>query len=122
MKEVPPVADDRTSRTRRWTSAGATFAPNPEYRAGRAFGSTDHLAADAVVAYVDGVLRGTARGRAEEHLSLCPGCAAEVSAQTDARSLLRGCGEVHAPSSLIGQLSQIPTREIDVRDVRRRSR
>lgn len=98
------------------------FAPNPEFRAGRAFASTDHLAADAVVAYVDGVLPGAARGRVDEHLRLCPGCAAEVTAQSDARSLLRGCGEVHAPSTLIGQLSQIPTREFDVRDVRRRSR
>ena len=42
------MAEDRTSRVRRWAPAGATFAPNPEYRTGRAFASTDHLAADAV--------------------------------------------------------------------------
>ncbi|WP_344783707.1 zf-HC2 domain-containing protein [Gordonia caeni] len=116
------MADDRTSRMRRWAPAGATFAPNPDYRTGRAFASTDHLAADAVVAYVDGVLRGAARGRAEQHLQLCPQCAADVAAQADARSLLRGCHDVSAPSSLIGELSQIPTREFDVRGLHRRSR
>lgn len=116
------MADDRTSRIRRWAPAGATFAPNPDYRAGRAFASTDHLAADAVVAYVDGVLGGVARRRAEEHLRLCNQCCAEVAAQADARSLLRGCHEVSAPSSLIGELSAIPTREFDLRDLHRRGR
>ncbi len=87
-----------------------------------AFASTEHLAADAVVAYVNGCLSVGACARAEHHLRLCDRCAAEVAAQFDARSLLRGCGDVCAPPSLIGELSQIPTREFDVRDVRRRSR
>lgn len=116
------MSDDATPRSRRWAPVGATFAPNPDYQAGRAFGSTDHLAADAVVAYVDGVLGGPARGRADRHLALCAGCAAEVATQAGARSLLRGSRDVSAPSSLIGQLSKIPTREIDLRDLDRRSR
>lgn len=87
-----------------------------------AFASTDHLAADAVVAYVDGVLPGGAYARAEAHLRECGRCATEVAAQFDARTLLRGCGDVCAPPSLIGELTQIPTREFDVRDVQRRSR
>ena len=45
-----------------------------------------------------------------------------IAAQADARSLLRGCRDVSAPSSLIGELSQIPTREFDVRGLHRRSR
>ncbi|MFT3663079.1 MAG: zf-HC2 domain-containing protein [Gordonia sp. (in: high G+C Gram-positive bacteria)] len=113
---------DRPSRSWRWAPAGAMFTTNPEFRAGRAFASTDHLAADAVVAYVDGVLGGTARGRVVAHLELCPQCAAEVAAQASARSLLRSCDDVCAPSSLIGELGKIPTREYDVRDLNRRSR
>ncbi|WP_234353913.1 hypothetical protein [Gordonia iterans] len=118
---------DRSSRPRRWSPAGATFAPNPEFPVGRspadsAFASTDHLAADAVVAYVDGVLHGNARGRAEHHLALCRQCAAEVAAQASARSLLRSCDDVCAPSGLIGELGKIPTREYDLRDLNRRSR
>ncbi|UQE76285.1 zf-HC2 domain-containing protein [Gordonia sp. PP30] len=116
------MGDERSSRPGRWAPVGATFAPNPEYRAGRAFGSTDHLAADAVVAYVDGVLSASAQGRAERHLALCTQCAAEVAAQAGARSVLRASRDVSAPMDLIGQLSKIPTREIDVRDLDRRSR
>lgn len=87
-----------------------------------AFASTEHLAADAVVAYVDGVLPAGACARAEHHLRHCDRCAAEVAAQFNARSLLRGCGDVSAPPSLIGELGRIPTREFEVPDVNRRSR
>lgn len=98
------------------------FVANPDHAAGRDFASTDHLAADAVVAYADGLLRGSALTRADRHLQKCPACSAEVAAQAGARTLLRSCDDVSAPSSLIGQLSQIPTREFDVRGIDRRSR
>lgn len=116
------MADQASSRSRRWLPVGSTFAPNPEYRSGRAFGSTDHLAADAVVAYVDGVLREPAAVRVDEHLQLCAVCAAEVAAQASARARLRSSCAMSAPPDLVGELSQIPTREFDVRDLDRRSR
>lgn len=47
----------------------------------RRFGSTEHLASEAVAAYVDGELRMNAYLRAAEHLAVCPECAAEVEAQ-----------------------------------------
>ncbi len=98
------------------------FAPNPDYRTGRAFGSTDHLAADAVVAYVDGVLGESAAVRVDEHLRLCAACAAGVAAQASARARLRTSCPMSAPPDLVGELSQIPIREIDVPDHDRRSR
>lgn len=109
-------------KPRRWAPAGSSFAPNPDYLAGRRFASTDHLAADAVVAYVDGKLSANASRRADGHLQLCSACSAEVAAQASARSLLRSCDDVSAPSDLIGKLGKIPTREYDLRDLNRRSR
>ncbi|MFZ2511216.1 MAG: zf-HC2 domain-containing protein [Gordonia sp. (in: high G+C Gram-positive bacteria)] len=116
------MAEQASSRSERWAPAGSTFAPNPEFGSGRAFSSTDHLAADAVVAYVDGVLRESAAGRVDEHVRLCAACAAEIAAQASARSRLRTSCEMSAPPNLVGELSQIPTREIDMRDLNRRSR
>ncbi|QBJ97791.1 RNA polymerase subunit sigma-70 [Rhodococcus sp. ABRD24] len=74
----------------------------------RQFGSTEHLASEAMAAYVDGELRMNAYLRASQHLALCPECAAEVDAQQQARIALRHAGEVSMPSSLLGLLSQIP--------------
>ncbi|MFT4086589.1 MAG: anti-sigma factor [Gordonia sp. (in: high G+C Gram-positive bacteria)] len=116
------MGEPRGSRTRRWTApAGPSIAANPDYRP-RGFASTDHLAADAVVAYVDGVLSPQAGARADAHLRVCDHCAAEVANQAKARSLLRSSMQIAVPPSLLGQLSQIPTREIDLRDVNRRGR
>jgi hypothetical protein len=81
------------------------------------FAPTDHLAPEAVAAYVDGELRFTAHMRAARHLAMCADCAAEVEAQGAARSALRTCAEVAVPQDLLGSLTQIPTREIDLRDV-----
>ncbi|GAA2069075.1 zf-HC2 domain-containing protein [Williamsia deligens] len=80
------------------------------------FAPTDHLAAEAVAAYVDGELRFAAHMRAARHIALCPDCSAEVDAQAAARAALRTSGAIATPSGLLGQLSQIPTREIDMRD------
>ncbi|MGF7121079.1 RNA polymerase subunit sigma-70 [Rhodococcus sp. AG1013] len=74
----------------------------------RQFGSTEHLASEAIASYVDGELRMNAYLRASQHLALCPDCAAEVDAQQQARIALRHAGEVAMPSSLLGLLSQIP--------------
>lgn len=77
----------------------------------RQFGSTEHLASEAIAAYVDGELRMNAYLRAAEHLSVCADCAAEVDAQQQARRALRRSGEIAMPSSLLGTLSQIPLGE-----------
>ncbi|MEE2033691.1 anti-sigma factor family protein [Rhodococcus chondri] len=76
----------------------------------RRFGSTEHLASEAVAAYVDGELRMTPYLRAAEHLSICPECAAEVEAQQQARHALRAAAQraPQMPSSLLGALNSIP--------------
>lgn len=73
------------------------------------FSSTEHLAYEAVVAYVDGELRMNAHLRAGTHIAKCPTCAAEVDAQRQVRTALRESGEISVPHRLLGQLSQIPT-------------
>ncbi|MFE3290257.1 RNA polymerase subunit sigma-70 [Rhodococcus sp. NPDC059234] len=75
----------------------------------RQFSSTEHLASEAVAAYVDGELQMNAYLRAAQHLSLCPECAASVDAQQHVRGALRRASEISMPSSLLGLLSQIPT-------------
>jgi hypothetical protein len=84
------------------------------------FAPTDHLAPEAVAAYVDGELRFAAYMRAARHLALCADCTAEVESQRAARSALQTCGEVTTPLGLLGQLTQIPTREIDLREAQSR--
>ncbi|WP_019202585.1 hypothetical protein [Tsukamurella sp. 1534] len=73
------------------------------------FSSTEHLAYEAVVAFVDGELRMNAHLRAGTHIAECPVCAAEVDAQRQVRNALRESGEITVPHRLLGQLSQIPT-------------
>ncbi|MGV0793386.1 anti-sigma E factor RseA [Mycolicibacterium sp. XJ1819] len=74
----------------------------------REFSSTEHLSIEAIAAFVDGELRMKAHLRAAHHLSLCPQCAGEVDLQRRARSALRDSNPIAIPSSLLGQLSQIP--------------
>ncbi|MFF0542889.1 hypothetical protein ACWEVD_18070 [Nocardia thailandica] len=85
--------------------------PGTSGRAPR-FQPTEHLASEAVAAYVDGELRMNAYLRAAQHLSLCPECAAEVEAQQQARIALRGAGEVSIPRSLHDSLTRIPLAEL----------
>ncbi len=87
----------------------AQFASQSDAPVGpRQFGSTEHLSTEAIAAFVDNELRLTPHLRAANHLSLCPQCAAEVEAQRQARSALRESCPIAMPSSLLGQLSQIP--------------
>ena len=79
----------------------------------RQFGSTEHLSTEAIAAFVDGELRMNAHLRAAHHLSLCPDCAAEVEAQSQARAALRDSLPIQVPSSLLGMLAQIPNSTAD---------
>ncbi|MGH3795762.1 MAG: anti-sigma factor family protein [Pseudonocardiaceae bacterium] len=67
-----------------------------------------HLAIDAVVAFVDGELGAGARDRAAEHLTSCQTCAAEVAAQRHARSAVRSAGCPQVPAGLLAALRDIP--------------
>ncbi|MGO3326674.1 zf-HC2 domain-containing protein [Gordonia sp. (in: high G+C Gram-positive bacteria)] len=100
----------------------SSIVPNPEHAARHEFAPTEHLAVEAVVAYVDNELSPMATSRADSHLSLCAKCSEEVVSQVRARSLLRGGAPMSAPPSLLGELSKIPTQEIDMRGVGRSNR
>ncbi|WP_406232779.1 hypothetical protein [Nocardia sp. NBC_01009] len=76
------------------------------------FQPTEHLASEAIAAYVDGELRMNAYLRAAQHLSLCPECAAEVDAQQQARIALRRAGQVSIPTGLHDSLTRIPLAEL----------
>lgn len=123
--DLPAPASDLRRRRRSawnpatWTPVTTSFSPNRTYRApgtpgGRRFAPTEHLAPEAVAAFADGELGMTAHMRAAQHLALCAECMAAVDAQVAARSRLRSAGDVSLPAGLLGQLSQIPTREIDM--------
>ncbi|MGC4934595.1 hypothetical protein ACLQ3C_13045 [Gordonia sp. DT30] len=120
---VPSEHPDSLRRRRAWnpaawTPARSSFTPNrrPSAPRDRRFAPTEHLAPEAVAAYVDGELGMTAHMRATHHLALCPECGAAVDAQMAARTRLRSSGTMSLPSGLLGQLSQIPTREFDMTD------
>lgn len=78
-------------------------------RVQRQFSSTEHLASEAIAAYVDGELRMSAYLRAAEHIGVCAECAREVDTQQQARCALRRAADVAVPTSLLGALSRIPT-------------
>jgi hypothetical protein len=67
-----------------------------------------HLAVDAVVAFVDGELAPAARDRAAAHLMVCRSCAAEVAAQRQARSVVRSAQCPSVPADLLAALRDIP--------------
>lgn len=67
-----------------------------------------HLAVDAVVAFVDGELGAGARDRAAEHISACQSCAAEVIGQRQTRTAVRSAGDPPIPASLLAALRDIP--------------
>ncbi|QJY44945.1 zf-HC2 domain-containing protein [Pseudonocardia broussonetiae] len=67
-----------------------------------------HLTSDAVVAFVDDELARRPHARASAHVDACPDCAAEVVAQRQARTALRGASCPSLPSSLLMSLRSIP--------------
>lgn len=67
-----------------------------------------HLAADAVVAYVDDELAPSARERAAAHLERCSDCSSEVATQAQARAALRSAAGPMLPPSLMSTLRAIP--------------
>ena len=67
-----------------------------------------HLAVDAVVAFVDGELAAGPRDRAAEHLISCRTCAAEVAAQRQTRSVVRSARCPSVPAALLAALRDIP--------------
>ncbi|MGH3917311.1 MAG: anti-sigma factor family protein [Pseudonocardiaceae bacterium] len=67
-----------------------------------------HLAVDAVVAFVDGELAAGARDRAAEHLAGCQSCAAEVVGQRQTRTAVRSAGYPPIPADLLATLRDIP--------------
>lgn len=67
-----------------------------------------HLAVDAVVAFVDGELGAGARDRAAEHLAACQSCAAEVVGQRQTRTVVRSAGYPRIPADLLAALRDIP--------------
>lgn len=84
--------------------------PDPwaELRAG--INAGQHLALDAVVAFVDGELSPSARERAAAHIAGCSMCAAEVTAQRQTRSAVRSADSPCTPAGLLAALQAIPQR------------
>jgi hypothetical protein len=111
MSGEEPVMPDRGHVFRRafsWLPAQFASQSDAPVGAPRQFGSTEHLSAEAIAAFVDGELRMNAHLRAAHHLSLCAQCAAEVEGQSRARAALRDSRPIHIPSTLLGMLADIP--------------
>lgn len=67
-----------------------------------------HLALDAIVAFVDGELNANARDRAASHLAHCSACTAEASTQRQARSAVQDADSPAISSDLVRNLLSIP--------------
>ncbi|HEY0638661.1 MAG TPA: hypothetical protein VGD67_13505, partial [Pseudonocardiaceae bacterium] len=83
-----------------WTAVSAALAS--------AGPGEQHLATEAVVAYVDGELSIAAHERATRHLAVCVLCTAEVAAQRQARTAVRTATAPSMPASLLAALHAIP--------------
>ena len=75
-----------------------------------------HLLPDAVVAFVDGEMSATARDRAAAHMVNCSCCAAEISAQRQARAAVRAADAPCTPAALLASLRAIPN-QVDLPDL-----
>ncbi len=76
----------------------------------RGWGFSDqHLALDALVAFVDGELTVSACDRAAAHLAGCPACSAEAAAQRQARAAVRSADTPSISSNLLRTLQSIPS-------------
>lgn len=74
----------------------------------RGWSLPEHLALDALVAFVDGELSASAYDRAAAHLAHCSACSAEAAAQRQARTAVRGADTPHVPPELLRALESIP--------------
>ncbi|MTD55038.1 anti-sigma factor family protein [Amycolatopsis pithecellobii] len=75
---------------------------------GRGLFPESHLLPDVVVAFVDGELSLGARDRAASHIAGCPCCAAEVSAQRQARAAVKDAGAPSMSAGFLASLRAIP--------------
>jgi anti-sigma factor RsiW len=67
-----------------------------------------HLSDEAVAAFADGVLAGSARERAARHLEGCPECRRAVRVQREAAAALRMAPAPALPTSLVDRLRTVP--------------
>lgn len=67
-----------------------------------------HLAAEAIVAHVDGELAPVPRDRANAHLAKCPECRAAVAEQRRAKATLTVAAGPNPSSDLLARLRDIP--------------
>ncbi|TVT22329.1 zf-HC2 domain-containing protein [Amycolatopsis rhizosphaerae] len=67
-----------------------------------------HLLPDAIVAFVDGELSLGARDRAASHITRCPGCAADVAAQRQARAAVKRASAPSMSAGFLASLRAIP--------------
>jgi anti-sigma factor RsiW len=66
-----------------------------------------HLSDEAIAAFADGVLRGSARERARRHISSCAECAYAVAVQREAVWALRAAPAPPLPTDLIDRLRSV---------------
>lgn len=86
--------------------------PGGQRHSGRTSGSwqlpESHLLPDAIVAFVDGELSPGAQERAATHIMRCGACAADVTAQRQAREAVHDSQAPAIPAGLLASLSSIP--------------
>jgi len=67
-----------------------------------------HLSDEAIAAFADGVLSGSARDRASKHAVACPECAYAVAVQREAVWALRAAPAPPLPIGLLDRLRDVP--------------
>jgi anti-sigma factor RsiW len=67
-----------------------------------------HLSDEAVAAFADGVLSGSARERATKHIEACPECREAVRVQREAAFALRAAAAPALPNALLDRLRSVP--------------
>lgn len=67
-----------------------------------------HLSDEAVAAFADGVLSGSARQRAQSHMAGCAECSDAVYGQRSASAMLRSASAPSVPTGLLERLRELP--------------
>jgi Putative zinc-finger len=70
--------------------------------------SVQHLSDEAVAAFADGVLGGSARERARKHVEECAECRTAVRVQREAALALRAAPPPSLPTDLMSRLRSLP--------------